>query len=109
MKRAIAVLVVTVSLVIALQSCYEGNFTFPVKITGNQETYKVSYRDNKGQWHNEAIVPNGFTIYNEYNSDWKLDLIVIGDSVHVGVYNRTVLVKEFWGRDTLEIHTVIPY
>lgn len=107
MKRLLVI--ISVTLMFALQSCYEGNYTFPVKITGNQETYKVSYRDNKGQWHNEDIVPNGFTFYNEYSSDWMLDLIVIGDSVHVGVYNRTMLVKEFCGRDTLEIHEVIDY
>ena len=107
MKRLIAI--ISVALLFALQACYEGNYTFPVKITGNQNSYKASYRDNKGVWHEGEVVPNGFTIYNEYNSDWKLDLVVIGDSVHVAVYNRTVLVNEFWGRDTLEIHEVIDY
>ncbi|MEY1639453.1 hypothetical protein [Tenuifilum osseticum] len=96
-------------LTVALTSCYKGNYTFPVVITGNQQTYKVSYLDNKGIWRDTVIVPNGFTIYNEYNDDWKLDLIVIGDSVHVSVFNRNVLIKEFSGRDTLELHETIKY
>lgn len=108
MKRLISFSLMLITLIIAT-SCYEGNYTFPVKITGNQQTYKVSYRDNKGVWRDTVTVPDGFTIYNEYSDDWRLDLIAIGDSVHVSVYNRYTLIREFHGRDTLEIHEVIKY
>ncbi|MEJ5316769.1 hypothetical protein [Tenuifilum osseticum] len=103
--------IVLISLLMALvlTSCYEGNHTFSVIITGNQETYKVSYRDNKGVWRDTVTVRNGFGIYNEYSSDWQLDLIAIGDSVHVEVFSRYKSIKTFHGRDTLEIHEVIKY
>jgi hypothetical protein len=102
-------LILGILISLLFSSCYEGNYTFSVKITGNQQTYIVSYFDNKGMWNEQVTVQNGFTIYNEYNDNWKLDLIAIGDSVHVSVFKRYSLIKEFSGRDTLELHETIKY
>ncbi|MBC7125717.1 MAG: hypothetical protein H5T24_08815 [Bacteroidales bacterium] len=106
MKRLATVLAIMVA---ALTSCYKGKHTFTVTVTGNQDTYIVSYLDNKGEWQDSVTVKHGFSIYNEYDDDWRLDMIAIGDSVHVAVYSRNKLVEQFAGRERLEIHEIVPY
>lgn len=112
MKTLVKWVIALVALII-LNSCYKDNATFTVEVMGTQPNYLVTYTNINNVLVKNQEVERGFQYYNEYESNWRLNLKVVGvglakdSTIKVKVYKRESVIATFEGKQTLVISTSI--